>query len=197
MRVRYPKVDSYGLVWALIGIALTGVAVSIALTSDSRWLQWHLSRLGEGGHISSAVFNFTLIAAAMVYVLLANRIATEIEQLWRMPKAANTLRILFILSAISWIGVATFPFDRFPVVHNIFGYSQFFAVCIVMIGLHKICSRFSKRTINLGYLAFVVTVSLMVFFHATHLVTLLVVEIVGELLMFAWMVSITHDLRNA
>lgn len=197
MRKYASRIDSFGLTWALIGIALTGIAVSIAFTSDPRWMNWHLSRLGEGGHVSSAIFNFTLIAAAMVYVLLANRIAEEVQAHWNQPRAAKILRILFIASAISWIGVACFPFDRFPVIHNIFGYSQFFAVILVMISLGHICPKFSKRSIYAGYLAFGVSVGLMIFFHATHLITLLMVEIIGELLMFAWMISMTHDLRKA
>lgn len=188
-------ITSHGLTWALIGVCMSGISLSMVLTSDPRWINWHLSRLGEGGHVSSAIFNCTLIVGAVVFVLLARKIAQEVEDRWNDERAARLLRIFFTISAISWIGVASFPFDRFPVVHNIFGYSQFFAACIIMVLLKQICPTFSRRTIQFGYTAFALTFVLMMVFHVTHAVSLLLVEIVGEFAMFGWLLSMTTDLN--
>lgn len=186
------KISSYNLAWIFIGVTLTGLALSIALTNDNSWQQWHLSRLGEGRSLSSSIFNFSLIIAAMILSWLGIKVANEI-QLQRPHTGAYTLRSLLLFAAFCWVGVALFPFDRFPIIHNIFGYTQFFAIGYAMLALKKFCPRFSNRTYNVGYGAALVTGLLMGMFLMTGFATLLIVELIGQIFIYIWIISMTAD----
>lgn len=180
--------------WTLIGIAVTGLALSMALTKDTHWTQWHLSRLGEGQQFAAAIFNYSLIAAAMILVLITVRITDEIHQ--RHPKQSIfVLRTAFLLVAAGWVGVATFPFDRFPTIHNIFGYGQMAIVCFLMLRLKHLSRGFSDRTHAIGLAGAIAGGSLMAMFHLVHTPSLLVVELCGQIILFAWLLSMTRDQR--
>ena len=183
--------SSYALTWTLIGVATLGIALSIQLTPDSSWMTWHLSRLGEGHSLAAAVFNFTFIFAALILAKLAARIMSETS-----AKGTNTLRTLLFSVAICWIGVGTFPFDQFPVIHNLFGYSQFLIMGYLMLRLRHICPSFSERTYTIGLGVAITTGLLLALFHLTQFTTLLVVEIIGQLGIYAWLLSMANDLRH-
>lgn len=184
--------SSYTLIWALIGVATLGIALSIKLTPDTRWMSWHLSRLGEGHSLSSAVFNFTFILAALILAKIASRIGVEVA-----TKGALMLRTLLFSVAVCWIGVGSFPFDQFPVIHNLFGYSQFLIMVYMMIRLEHICPHFSTRTYTIGLGVAITTGLLLALFHLTHFTTLLVVELIGQIGIYAWLLSMANDLRRA
>lgn len=186
------SVSSFNLAWAFTGVTLTGLALSIALTTDSRWAQWHLSRLGEGGSLSASIFNFSLIIAAMILSWLGIKVANEIRG-DRPHAGVFILRSVLFFIALCWVGVATFPFDKAPIIHNIFGYAQFFAVGFAMLRLKWLCPRFSDRTYFIGYGATLLTGLLMALFHMTHFTTLLVVELIGQLFIYIWVLSMTAD----
>jgi len=183
--------SSYALTWILIGIVTLGIALSITLTPDTRWMTWHLSRLGEGKSLAAAIFNFTFIFAALILVKLASRIMSEVS-----TTGAHRLRTLFFCVAICWLGVGSFPFDQFPIIHNIFGYSQFLLIGYMMLRLRHICNCFSERTYTIGVGVAVVTALLLALFHLTHFTTLLVVEIIGQFGVYGWLLSMAGDLRQ-
>ncbi|MFZ1258185.1 MAG: DUF998 domain-containing protein [Candidatus Saccharimonas sp.] len=189
------KVSSFNITWILIGSATVGTALSIALTKDTKWMQWHLSRLGEGASLSSAIFNFTIIMAGLVLLLMAMRITDEITHHKPHP-GVGQLRMLLIIAAMCWAGVGAFPFDTWPVIHNVFGYGQFLVLSAAMVGLKHICPRFSPRTYNIGLMAVIITAILVALFHLTHFTTLLVVELIGQLFIYAWLLSMTYDARR-
>ena len=98
--------------------------------------------------------------------------------------------------AICLVGVGAFPFDKFPVIHNIFGYGQFFVLSGLILALRCVHSGFRVRTYHIGYAAVGITMLLMVLFHLTHFTTLLIVELIGQLLAYAWVLSITRDMAE-
>lgn len=181
--------------WALIGIAVTGLALSMVLTKDTHWVQWHLSRLGEGQQLAAAVFNFSLVAAAMILVLITMRITDEIHQCYPQ-QSIFILRAAFLLVAAGWIGVAAFPFDRFPTIHNVFGYGQMAVVCFLMLRLKHLSQGFSERTHAIGLAGVIVGCSLMAAYHLVHTPSLLIVELCGQIVFFAWLLSMTNDQRR-
>ncbi len=187
--------SSFSITWALIGLVLVGAALSIHLTTDSRWMEWHLSRLGEGGHLSSAIFNYTMGIAAIIFTILAMRISEELQTA-EPHDGARVLRNLIIAAAVCWVGVACFPFDAFPVIHNVFGYGEAFILMIAMLGLKQICPRFSNRTYYIGLTASCIMAALLGLYLTIHLTTLLFVELVGEALLFSWLLSMTADMRR-
>ena len=123
--------------------------------------------------------------------MLATRIMSE-----TMTPGARTLRKLLCIVAICWLGVGSFPFDQFPVIHNIFGYGQFLIMGYLMVRLRHICDCFSERTYTIGLAVAVMTSLLLAFFHLTHFTTLLVVEIIGQLGVYAWLISMASDVRS-
>jgi hypothetical membrane protein len=185
------RASSYTLTWTLIGVVTLGIALSIALTPDTRWMSWHLSRLGEGGSLAAAVFNFTFILAALILVKLASRIMSELS-----TPGAHRLRALFFCVAVCWLGIGSFPFDQFPIIHNIFGYGQFLLIGYMMLRLRHICRCFSERTYTIGVGVAILTALLLTFFHITHFTTLLVVEIIGQLGVYGWLLSMAGDARR-
>ncbi|HRC28040.1 MAG TPA: hypothetical protein PKV96_01515 [Candidatus Saccharimonas sp.] len=188
------KVPSFVATWLLIGLSQMGLLLSILLTKDTRWFQWHLSRLGEGESIASAIFNFTMGVSSVILVVIATRLVNDIRQT-RWHSGAIALRNMLSGIAICWVGVACFPFDRYPVVHNVFGYGQFLIVSILMLRLKQICPRFSSRTYIIG-IASVVGVSLLLAgFHILHIGTVLMAELLGQFTLFSWLLSLTHDVN--
>lgn len=184
--------SSLSLVWALIGIFVSGVALSMALTSDSRWMQWHLSRLGEGTGLPAAMFNFVLSVGAFMLVLVAIRMTDEIQ--YRRPQErVVTLRNVLILAAVCGLGLASFPFDRSHLIHWFFGYGQFFLLGYLMLRLKYISGAFSDRTHTLGLAGVVIVSLLMGLHHTIHVPSLLIVELVGQFVVFVWLLSMAED----
>ena len=190
-----PKPTSHSFAWVLLGIISTGFALSMLLTQDTKWANWHLSRLGEGNSTASFIFNGTMVLAAMVLILLATRIADEMSHRHN-SRGARRLQAALVMVAICLVGVGAFPFDKFPVIHNIFGYGQFFVLSGLILALRRVHSGFRVRTYHIGYAAVGITMLLMVLFHLTHFTTLLIVELIGQLLAYAWVLSITRDMAE-
>ena len=190
-----PKPTSHSFAWVLLGIISTGFALSMLLPQDTKWAHWHLSRLGEGNSTASFIFNGTMVLAAMVLILLATRIADEMSHRHN-SRGARRLQAALVMVAICLVGVGAFPFDKFPVIHNIFGYGQFFVLSGLILTLRAIYPHFRERTYIIGYVAVGITMLLMVLFHLTHFTTLLIVELIGQLLAYAWVLSITRDMAE-
>jgi len=186
-----PRPSSYMLTWTLIGVVTLGISLSIALTHDTRWMEWHLSRLGEGESLAAAIFNFTFVMAAVILAALAARIMSEVS-----TPGVHTLRSLLFGVAICWIGIGCFPFDHFPIIHNIFGYSQFLLMGYLLLRLRTICPCFSEHTYTIGFGVVIITSILLALFHLTHFTTLLIVEIIGQLGIYMWLLSMAADLRK-
>lgn len=165
------------------------------LTHDSRWTHWHLSRLGEGGSLSAAIFNFSLTMAGLLVALLGYKMAEEIR-FFQPHRGAAHLQAIFVFVGVCWLGVASFPFDKFQLIHHIFGYAQFAAIGYAMLRLQHLCPRFSARTYGIGYLAALTTGILMALFHLTHFTTLLIVELTGQFFIYIWILSMASDRHN-
>lgn len=180
------------LVSLLVFIAIAGMGASIALTTDSYWVNWHMSRLGEGHSTASMIFNASLIAGAILLLLVSEKIRHE-HWLAGKTTGMGTFSALVSCVAMGWVGVALFPFDDFPVIHNIFGYGMFVSACILMLGLTKISPHFSRRTYAIGTAAVLVTGIMMALHHLVGLTSLLVVELIGEAMLFAWLFSVASD----
>lgn len=187
--------SSFSLAMTLVGVGVVGLALSMVLTSDTRWMQWHLSRLGEGNQLSAAIFNYTLMLAALILVLLATRLATEIQQ--RDPQEkARYVKNMLLATAVGWVGLGVFPFDRFQTIHHIFGYGQMLLICILMLTLKYTNRHFSQRTHGAGLFGVLIAGTLMACYHLLGVPTLLVVELCGQIVLFLWLLSMTADLRE-
>jgi hypothetical membrane protein len=171
-----------------------GLVLSMLLTKDARWFTWHLSRLGEGSGAASIVFNFTMGLSSIILVIIASRLVNDIRQT-RWHHGAIMVRNILIGIAVCWIGVACFPFDRYALVHNIFGYGQFLLVSVLMLRLSHICPRFSDRTYIIGVASVIGVSLLLASFHLLHIGSVLLAELLGQFTLFSWLLSLTHDVN--
>lgn len=191
MDTMFRSVSSFSVALALLIVGVCGGVTSMLLTTDRRWMEWHLSRLGEGGHVSSLIFNLTLILCAACLTAIGSLLRQEFDAI----KQINTGRLIqsyLYAAAFCWVGVGVFPFDQFPVVHNIFGYGELVILGVLMIMLVRKPHYIDIQTRLLAILGVVITGGMMIMFHATHFTTLLVVELVGQAFFFAWLLSLTR-----
>lgn len=187
--------SSFSLASTLVGVGVLGLALSITLTKDSRWVQWHLSRLGEGQELSAAVFNYTLMLAALILVLVAVRLSDEITQRDKNERVIY-VRSMLLATAACWVGIGAFPYDRFPMLHNSFGYGQMALISVLMLTLKYTHKHFSERTHAIGLFGVIISGGLMACYHLVGVPGLVVVELCGQIILFLWLLSMTADLRT-
>lgn len=192
---RLKQASSFSFALALVGFCVVGLSLSMWLTKDTSWVQFHLSRLGEGHELSAAIFNTSLMIAALILAMFGVRVTDEIRQ--RYPQESIMVsRALFIGAAVAWAGVGGFPFDQFPLTHNFFGYLQTLLMSIIMLRLKHLHKGFSQRTHAIGLMAVIMTIGLLILFHLIHMPSLVVVELTGQIFLFIWLLSMTTDLRS-
>ncbi len=173
---------------------MIGAVVSGVFTQDTRWMRWHFSRLGEGGTFSSLIFNITLIISALLMINLAITIKESISKIpsdTLNAKAKNTAEKIYFRAfcyiTFCLVGVAIFPFDRFPVIHNIFGYSMLFTFLYLCVATSRLLPIFSEKFYKFGYSIIVLTIILYVFFLGFQSVTLLFVEMIILICLYVWL----------
>lgn len=192
--IHQPKkhTSSYMITWSLVGLTQAGLALSMLLSKDTKWFEMHLSKLGEGGSFASGIFNFTMGFASIILVVIAIRLTEELENK-NWYNGIITLRNILIAVSICWVGVASFPFDANPIVHNIFGYGQFTLIAIAMLLLKRLCPLFSERTYTLGIISVVGSSLLLAAFHMMQIGSILLAELFGQTTLFLWLLSLTRD----
>lgn len=201
MKLR-PQIDSPNLAYSFGGVILAGAVASSLLTTDPRWMNWHFSRLGEGGTIASMVFNATLLISAIFMFALGMTLRNNISNIADTP-GINTNRARTIISrafgavAICLIGVAIFPFDRFPVIHNIFGYSMLFIFLALCVAMPKVLPIFSRQFHNYSRLVILCAVMSYTLFIAAKFITLLNVELVIFIFLYVWLLLFIDGIRKS
>lgn len=197
------QMGSHKLAYSFGGVLLTGSFFSSILTEDVRWIQWHFSRLGEGETFSSYIFNITLIiSSVLMYYLAVNvrdsikNISTEKLNINISNRASSTYYKAFCYVTVCLLGVAIFPFDRFPIVHNIFGYSMLFTFLYLCIFSQRILPIFSKQFYIFGYFIIFLTMILYTFFLGFKTITLLFVEAVILIFLYRWFILFLNGIND-
>jgi|JI10StandDraft_1071094.scaffolds.fasta_scaffold376867_2 hypothetical membrane protein len=113
------------LIIAIGLIMVLGFIASIMINPDTRWLQWHLSRLGETDQVSAPIFNTSLIVSGLLMISFAwlirrNLLADKFRQKETMPVFGGLVYI-----GLAMIGLALAPFNTHPDLHKFFSYSAF------------------------------------------------------------------------
>lgn len=157
-------------------------------------MHWHFSRLGEGGTFSSLIFNMALITAAFLMFFLALTISENISKIPRViintetkDRAEKVYFRAFCYITFCLLGVAIFPFDRFPAIHNIFGYSMLFTFLYLCIVTSRILPIFPKKFYTYGNSIIYLTIVLYTFFLGFKTVTLLFVEMIILMFLYVWL----------
>ena len=195
------RISSEPIVYLIAGIMAVGGFISATLTADPRWMEWHLSRLGEGGHMSSVIFNASCALASLLMGEFARRVVNDLGII-AMPKKtlASARRILgwgLGVVAVCMMGIAVFPFDKYPIIHNIFGYGMTVVYLIIITQLPVLLPIFTKKFIAFTY-GFVL---LMAVLFGTYFATdgtkppLIQIEIIGLLFFFLWVIILIRSIR--
>ncbi len=195
------KLNIINFVYIFGGIILAGVCISGLITSDVRWMNWHYSRLGEGGQMSAIIFNIAIFMSAMVIYLLSRELGADIIKLPNLSetarlKAVKLIRRLFQAISICLVCVAVFPFDVFPTVHDIFGYSMlllFLSLCWFM---PIILPKLSTRLYTYGKFIIFSTIFCYILFGVYKLITLLIVETIVFTLLYIWLIFFVKEVNS-
>lgn len=178
-----------------------GGLVSALLTTDPRWMEWHLSRLGEGHQVSAMVFNISCALCSLLMGGFARRLAKDLQIITMPPAVLATaqrlVRIGLGIVAVCMMGVAVFPFDRYPVAHNIFGYSMTVTYLAMIVLLPRILPIITRRFMaaTYGFIATMVLLFGMYFASGQTTPRLLYIEALGLLFFFLWIMVLLRGVR--
>lgn len=198
---RSRKLDSLKLLYLFVVILLIGAIFSAVITKDTRWMDWHFSRLGEGGNFSSLVFNITLFISAMVMFILALSLRDNISLITsnvniNINRAKMIVYRSLSIVTLCLIGVAVFPFDRFPVIHNICGYSMLFIILALCIYVPNLLPIFSKKFYIYSRLVILCVIICYILFIVLSVISLLTVEFIIFLCLFGWFLLFIKGIRE-
>jgi hypothetical protein len=195
------RIDSSNLAYSFGSIILVGAVTSGLLTKDTRWMNWHFSRLGEGGTFSSMIFNLALIISAAFMFELGVVLSDDISRLSKgtnteLNRAKTLISRSFSAVATCLIVVALFPFDKFPVIHNIFGYSMLFIFMYLCAVMPKILPIFSQKFQKYSQLIILSAIICYVLFIGARAITLLTVEFVIVTMLYIWLLMLIDNIRK-
>ena len=196
------RLHCLNLAYLFFGIVLFGATLSGLLTTDSRWMNWHFSRLGEGGMLSSAIFNVALLLSAVIMFALGIALTDNIARVSNkaeinLDKTKKIVSRSFAAITICLVGVATFPFDRFPVVHNIFGYSMLFIFLALCVMTPKMLPIFSRKFHIYGQSVIICTIICYVLFIIVGSITLLTVEFIIFTFLYGWLLLFINGILSS
>jgi hypothetical protein len=195
------RISSEPILYLIAGIMAVGGFISASLTADPRWMEWHLSRLGEGEHLSSVVFNTSCALASLLMGEFARRVVNDLGII-AMPKKTlvSAQRILgwgLGVVAVCMMGIAVFPFDKYPIIHNIFGYGMTVVYLIIITQLPVLLPIFTKKFAAFTYGFVLLMAALFGIYFATGGTKppLIQIEIIGLLFFFLWVIILMRSIR--
>lgn len=194
------QITTERLAYLFGGLLLVGSITSGILNPDKRWLEWHFSRLGEGGMLSAYIFNISLVIAAGLIFFIGKRLTDEIPRIdnqseIQLLRAKNIISRCFYLVTICLLVVAIFPFDQNQVIHNIFGYSMLFTFLYLCIFVAHILPIFSQRYYLYGFGIIATTAFCYILFLAFKVITLLEVETVLFSMLYIWLILLIKGIN--
>lgn len=180
------------LLAVVLAVFLTfGVLASMLTATDPDWWKDNLSALGMSSNVSAWAFNITLIVAGFLVTTLARYATRGIPT--DNPKGVGRVRTCLIVVGVFLALVGVFPVDDFFALHTGVASGMVVAYGVLVIGLPRWITGMPRPFVVLGWLFLAVTMLLGVFF-AVGYYTLTAVELVGGVLIFAWIVLF---IRNA
>ncbi len=190
-----------GLAYLFFGTMLLGALLSGLLTTDTRWMNWHFSRLGEGGMLSALIFNTALLVSAMIFGALGLALTDTISRFSAiegvdLPRAKMIIGRSFNIITICLIGLAIFPFDTFPAFHNIFGYSMFFTFLFLCAVTRSFLPIFSREFYLYSYGVVLIATLCYVLFLIVGSITLLTVEFTMYTFLYGWLLMFINGIQK-
>lgn len=162
-----------------------GVLASMLTASDPGWWRDNLSALGMSSNVSAFTFNITIVVAGFLVTTLARYATRGIPT--SNPAGVGRVRTCLIVLGVFLACVGIFHVDRFFALHTGVASGMVVAYGVLVIGLPFWIPGMPRPFILLGWLFLAITVVLAVLF-AVGYYTLTAVELVGGILIFAWIV---------
>lgn len=187
---------------ALAVFLIAGALTSMMTASDPYWWQVHLSSLGSGSGFSSYAFNVTLIIAGIVVVSIADLISKDFARLATVDPDYERAKVPVVRTVIALMGlclvcIGLFPWDIYPVLHNIASNGMVLLFVITVVGLRSIVPTFSSAFFAFSYvLTAVLIVSLLLVFSVGYF-DLTAFEIICFLVLFGWFVVFVRQVAAA
>lgn len=169
---------------------LTGSLLSGVLSKDNSWLGWHFSRLGEGSTLSATIFNSALLIAGLIMAGIAFVLRARLRYIPKHPArkrhSANIYFTLLLIISLCLVGLSFFPFDKYPVIHNIMGYSMLLTALALAISSYFYIPIFDEKYRSLVLTMLALTIVMYGLYFFVHIVSLLVIETVSFIIIFLW-----------
>lgn len=147
LAVQFYRHNRLQVLCALYVVILTsGVMISIALSDDSHWTSWSLSRLGETStnRQSALAFNAGVFASGLILTAIGicmTRSYTKLQQ----SRTAKLSAWLMITLSVCMVGVALCPNDTMHAAHFIFSRGIIVAMVLMMLTLPSSLNYLTQR----------------------------------------------------
>lgn len=182
-------------------IMTAGGIASAVLTTNPDWMSMHLSRLGEGGHLSSYLFNATAAFSGLAMLALSLRISRS-EGLAKVGQTASrrakrVISVAIAAIAVCLVGLAIFPFDKFSAVHNIFGYGMT-VVYLIVVAYTAFALPIFNMQFKVAAAIFLATMlGLFVFYFIFNgrQISLLQIQILGLAYFLTWLTGLARAIK--
>ncbi len=190
------------ILYTMAATMAAGIALSMALSTDTSWMHWHLSRLGEGNQFSAGLFNIVAALCALMMGAFTHYLVDDVGHLdlpaKALHRAQTILGVCLGVISVCMMGIAVFPFDRFPVVHNIFGYGATitFVQLIILLpnALPVLSHRFTLVTYN--FVVFLAIAFGIYFATGGKVIALINIEILALMYFYLWMIALERAIKQ-
>ncbi len=175
----------------LLAFIVVGTLTAMVTSPDAEWWKLHFSQLGTFWHLSSVVFNGTLIAAGLLVTSFTLSLAQDMDALiaeGRLHHAGSRrfATTLFAIMGVMLAGVGIFPVNVIEILHNLSASGMALMFLVLLVGGLKMF-RGMPRAYFLSAWAFIAAMAASVVLFAVGYFTLTAFEIVVFALIFGWM----------
>lgn len=189
---------------ALAVFLISGTLLSMMTASEPYWWHVHISELGAGSGFSSYAFNVTLIIAGAVLISIADLIAKDFTLLCkvnRKHRRANInigmLQAIIIVMGVFLAGIGLFPWNRYPVLHNISSNGMLILFVLMIIRLRYLVPTFSRAFFMFSYVLIAILVVSMVLLVHFGYFDLTAFELICFTVLFGWFVVFVRQVAAA
>lgn len=184
------RVGATALPYLFGGTILVGSIASGFLSRDNSWMGWHFSRLGEGGTLAAYIFNAALLTSGIIMLTIAFYTKFILNRIYKKStnrrNRANVFFALMSLIAFCLICLSFFPFDKYPIIHNIAGYSMLLLALSLAVISYILLPIFSKYYQRMVIAILGLTIIMYSLYFITGGISLLVIEFISFLMIFMW-----------
>lgn len=147
LAVQFYRHNRLQVLCALYVVILTsGVMISIALSDDSHWTGWSLSRLGETStnRQSALAFNAGVFASGLILTAIGICMTRSYAKL-QQSRTAKLSAWLMITLSVCMVGVALCPNDTMHAAHFVFSRGIVIAMVSMMLTLPSSLNYLTQR----------------------------------------------------